>query len=365
MSTLSSFRPFASRSAAKHFERAIFASVHAAASGDVHRGGPAGVAAVLWPDDFRAAGLLLRGAVSPTDTSAAATLAVTAVADFIASLTPNSAAARLIGAGQTASLDGIKTLGYPRRQGGKPAASVAWVREGGAIPVKQSLLEVVQLGPVKKLAVISAITHEIAERASGESTVSTLLREDCAASLDAGMFNNLAATADSPAGLLYGVASDHIITAASSGSNTERMTSDLEAIAGAIADSGGSDVVYIAAVRQANAARLRLGSTRATVWPSLALPAGTVVGVEAAAFVSAFGAIPRIQASTETLLQMDDTPGALSAVGTPNTVAAPIRSTFQTDTIALKCVLDAAWVMRAPGRVAYTTGATWGAPPTP
>jgi len=62
---------------------------------------------------------------------------------------------------------------------------------------------------------------------------------------------------------------------------------------------------------------------------------------------------------------MNDVPAALSSVGTPNVVAAPARSMFQTDTLALKTSVDLALTMRAEGRVAYLTGATWGAPPTP
>lgn len=66
--------------------------------------------------------LLLKAATSPATTSSsnwAGSLASSAVADFIGSLGPISAAARLIAAGVTASLDGVATSEIPRRQGGK------------------------------------------------------------------------------------------------------------------------------------------------------------------------------------------------------------------------------------------------------
>jgi hypothetical protein len=359
MSTLSNFTPFRRADASVHFARAAFTHVHAAASGDVHSHGVIGVAKSLWGEDGKAAAMLLRSAVSPTDTTAAAVFARNAISDFISGLHPLTAAARLISAGIPASLDGIDILSFPKRVGSLPASNVAWVRQGNAIPVRQFALNDVDLGPVKKLATISVISREVAERASGESVVSTLLREDIAASLDAGMFNTAAADADRPAGILNGVSP---LTATASGSSTEKMIADLEQLSGAIADAGGSDVIFIAATRQANAARLRLGATRGVnVWPSASLAAGTVIAVEPAAFVSAFGATPKITASIEATVHMSDTPTALSISGTPNTVAAPSRSMWQTDCIALKCVLDCAWALRADGRVAYLTGATWGA----
>lgn len=358
MSTLENFRL---RSAAPHFVKAAYASVRAAASGDTHRGGAAGVAAQLWPDSHKAAAMLLRGAVSPTDTTSAAAMALSAVGDFIASLAPLSAASRLIAAGVSASLEGIATTKFPKRVGGKAAADVAWVREGNAIPVRTYALDDVELGPARKLASISVVTREVVEHTNGETVVGTLLREDFAASLDAAMFSDTAADDTRPAGLLLDLTP---LTGSAATSPTEAMNADLEALAGAIADEGGVDVMFIASPRQANAARIRLGANRSVnIWPSAALSAGTVIAIEPLAFVSAFGAIPRFTSSLQTALHMDDNPSAISAVGTPNTVSAPNRSMFQTDCIAIKAILDAAWTMRAEGRVTYLTDATWGAAP--
>lgn len=344
--------------AAIALQRAAFAACHAASSGDVHHGGAAGVAASLYPD-HKAAALILRGAVSPADSSSAAALAITAVADFVSSLAPQSAAARLIDAGLKVSLDGLDKLAIPKRAG-QPNGGVSWVRPGNAIPARMYSLDDIELGPVKKMAVISVVSHEIASRPNGDEVVATLLREDTALSLDAAMFGNAAATADAPAGLLNGVSA---LTASAATSLSERMLADLEAISGAIIAAGGVDVTFIASPRQWNATRLRLGSTRATVWPSAALADGVVIGIETAAFVSSLGAVPKITASEEATIVMDDTAAPLSTAGTPNAVSAPARSMFQTNCIALKAILDIAFAMRASGRVAYVSGATWGAAP--
>jgi hypothetical protein len=41
------------------------------------------------------------------------------------------------------------------------------------------------------------------------------------------------------------------------------------------------------------------------------------------------------------------------------TAAVPVRSTFQTDTFALKMILRGSWAMRAAGHIQVTNGVTW------
>ncbi|MFZ5715902.1 MAG: hypothetical protein ACOY3N_23990 [Bradyrhizobium sp.] len=306
--------------------------------------------------------LLLKAATSPATTSSsnwAGSLASSAVLDFIGSLGPISAAAKLIAAGVTASLDGVATTEIPRRQGGKPSSDVVWVTEGGAIPVRNYLINSVTLGPTRKLALLSAMSRESA--ASSEDAVGMLVREDTAASLDASVFSTAPADATRPAGILAGLTA---IPAANLTDDTATMIADLEAISGAIADAGGSDVAFIMAPRQALSAKLRIEASRGvTIWPSAGLPSGTVVGVQPDAFVSAFGPIPKITASVEATVHMDTAALPLSSVGTPSSVAAPIQNAFQSDLILLRCILDCAWAMRAEGRVAFVQNVHWGTAP--
>src|SRR5262249_11087434 len=60
-----------------------------------------------------------------------------------------------------------------------------------------------------------------------------------------------------------------------------------------------------------------------------------------------------------TLLHTDATPTPISATGTPNTIAAPVRSLYQTDTIAMRLILPAAWTWRTAGAVAWIQNTTW------
>ena len=64
--------------------------------------------------------------------------------------------------------------------------------------------------------------------------------------------------------------------------------------------------------------------------------------------------------SDQATLHFEDTaPTQIGTVGTPNVVAAPARSLWQTDTIGVRMLLDINWGMRRTGVVAWTQTMTW------
>jgi len=335
-----------------HVERSIIAAAKAALT----KTDPVGVAKTLWPND-QTTHLLLRAAVSPTSTTSASALSIDTAIDFVGALAPLSAAARLINIGMRVSLTGRNSISIPRRVGGKAASDVAWIAEGSPIPAKKFALDEATLGPTKKMALLAGLTRELVEYTSGQDTVSTLMREDFAASLDATMFSATSG-ANQPNGLLVGVTP---ITASIATEPTAAMVNDLEHLAGTVLSAGGSSVVYIASPRQAASAGLRLLTpSPPPVWPCPALAAGTVIAIEPSAFVSAFGPEPRIGASTETAIHFESV--SPQPIGSPgNIVASPTESAFQSELVIIRCILDAAWCMRATGMVAVITGAIWGA----
>ena len=67
---------------------------------------------------------------------------------------------------------------------------------------------------------------------------------------------------------------------------------------------------------------------------------------------------PHCAASCRALRHEDDNPAALSATASPNTVAAPMRSLFQTDAIGARITLHTAWAARS-GAVAEVDTVTW------
>jgi hypothetical protein len=57
---------------------------------------------------------------------------------------------------------------------------------------------------------------------------------------------------------------------------------------------------------------------------------------------------------------MEDTsPAQISSVASPNTVAAPVQSMFQTAQIALRMLMDITWAMRRTGMVQWIDDADW------
>jgi hypothetical protein len=308
-----------------------------------------------WSDDNSTPKLITKAAVNPASRGTAAwagNLAADATTDFVASLAPESAFARLCNAGMKVDLAGLDSIKVPRRQSGaKPATTVSWIVEGNPIPVKDYALDTVSIGPARRLAMISVLSREIIVHANGQQTVSTLLREDAAASLDAYGFSATAAVADtSPGGLLAGITP---ISAAAGGGDTAMYT-DLEKLAGAICDAGGGgSMVYVMASRQAYAARLRLRNLDdVVIWPSANLTAGTIIAVEASAFVSFVSPQPDITAGSDGMLHLNTVPLA-------GLTGSPVRSLFQEDLIALRCQIEISYAMRAP-MIAVVNSATWG-----
>src|SRR5262249_31246337 len=138
---------------------------------------------------------------------------------------------------------------------------------------------------------------------------------------------------------------------------TDAMIEDLENLSGKIADAGGSgNVVYIMNPKQFESAKLRLRQLgvgeQITIWPCPSLTAKTVVAVEPLAFASTLGAVPRIEISNQAVLHMETSPAQISIAGTPAVVSAPLRSTFQTDTLAVKMTIGINWCLRQSGMVA-------------
>jgi hypothetical protein len=71
------------------------------------------------------------------------------------------------------------------------------------------------------------------------------------------------------------------------------------------------------------------------------------------------GDTPVIDTTREALLHTDSEPSQIATAGTPNAVAAPSRSMFQTACIAIRLLQDVTWSMSRTGRVAYVDGTTW------
>lgn len=334
------------------FARAAFATFVAAAKGS--GSDPRDVVARRWGEDRATLAVLGRAAVEPAKTTGwASELTQTAFRAFLAGLEPLSAAARLIPMGVPARLEGLGAAKYPARAG--PRGNVPWVAESGAIPVAVRELEQVSLGPAKKIALITVHTHELASRADGEAVLTTLLREDAAATIDAAYFSTAAGSGSAHAGLLHAVTP----LPASSAGGREAMLEDLAALASAVAAAGSGQVVFIMATGRAAALPILAPELAITVLPSPSVPADRVIAVDPLALIHATDPAPELFASRSAAVHMDDDPSQIGEAGSPNTVAAPVVSMYQTAQIALRILADIAFAKRRPGAAAYIDGADW------
>jgi hypothetical protein len=119
-------------------------------------------------------------------------------------LSPKSGAAQLAPLAVSVDLKVITSFNFPLPTN---FANASFVGEGMPIPVRQGVFTGMPVGPVRKLALLSALSAEL-ESASGDiaqTIISHTLEVAVGRGLDAVLFSNLAPTVDAPAGLLFGI----------------------------------------------------------------------------------------------------------------------------------------------------------------
>jgi HK97 family phage prohead protease/HK97 family phage major capsid protein len=321
--------------------------------------------------------MVLRAAVNPATTTVAgwaAELVQTQNAGFLDRILPKSIYMPLANRGARYTFGaGVSQLKIPVRTT-TSLLSGAWVGEGSPKPVKKASFTSVPLIPYK-LAVISTFTEEMAlySNPAIEAIIRQGLQDDTSVSLDTYLIDAVAVSSSRPAGLLNGVTP---LTATASGTTTEKMVADIKQLLAAIvAAGGGTDVVIL--INPAQAISLGFAQTTtgdflfATVQEagskfsvsfivSQTVTAARVIAIDASEFATATGDSPRFAISNEaTLHEEDTTPLALGTAGSPATVAAPMRSLFQTDSVAIRLTLYVTWVMRRTGMVQTIASVGW------
>ena len=139
------------------------------------------------------------------------------------------------------------------------------------------------------------------------------------------------------------------------------MMKDLGALAQAVSAVGGTQIAFVAAPGEAVKILLQAGPNfRFPVLASNGLASGIVMAVATNAIAVAVDPVPRIEASRDTLTQLEDAaPVAIGTAGSPNVVAAPVRSMWQTDSVSLRVIMRVAWGLRSAGAVSWVSGVSW------
>jgi hypothetical protein len=303
-----------------------------------------------WP------GMTVKAAVTPLVMS---DLGIAGVADVPVIIAPSSAFASLVAHGITVSLTGITSKFVPARIVDVNDAG-AFVAEGAAIPVVQSTISAGPEIKPYKVAAIVPLTREFSEHSvtDAEKIMQSMLSEAAALKLDSvALGNGAAVTGVQPAGILNGVAAAGTASANTNGVHLA-LAKDIEMLLGALSAAGaGVSPIFVCSPAQAASMKLLVGPRfDYPIVASVGVAAGTVIAIEGPSFVSGFSGVPEFEIRTQAVLHMANPASAFSTGGT---LAAPERSLYQTDCIAVKMIMRCGWGMRAAGHVQYLTGVNW------
>jgi hypothetical protein len=314
----------------------------------------------LWPDD-REAELLLKASSEPpastTSASVAALLRVI-IPSFFETLSAASAGAQLFGRGLALSFGDAFQITLPALIASNSYAG--FTAEGAPIPVGQPLVESpIMLKGNKKLASIIVLTRELLVSSNAERLMSDLLIKSVALSLDAVLFDANPATGTRPAGLRNGITALTATPIPAGGSAMDAMWSDIENLLAAVSPISAEPPVLVASPARAWTMVLRAPHKfePLTVLGSSAVAASDLICIAPAAFASATGSAPTIENSPDTLLNMETNPAAI--IGAGPTFAVPVRSTWQTDSVALKLRLPTDWALRDPRGLSWLNTSAW------
>jgi HK97 family phage prohead protease/HK97 family phage major capsid protein len=329
-------------------------------------------------EDMRdAMGVLLRAASAPamtTVTGWAAELVRPEFTDFMSLLMPNAILAKLAGRGMSLSFGAFGRIIIPTRSR-TPTIAGSFVGEGMAIPVRQGAFTTQTLTP-KKVAVISSWTREMGDHSTPaiEGLIREAIQVDTTQAIDSVLLDANAATTIRPAGLLNGVAA----LTATAGGGLAALIGDIKQLEQALISGtygnvrapvflmNPGDVLSAALSSAPNTGIFPFrdeirGGTLATVpfIESTTVPSKTVIMIDAADFVVVGGEAPRLEISDQATLHLEDTTPLDLVAGSPAVVAAPQKSLFQTDSLALRMVMPLNWLQRRAGTIAWVQNVTW------
>jgi len=344
------------RQVATPLVRAVLAQALATYEQD-RRSGPH-VVRRMWPQDRQALAIVERAASTPamtTVTGWAAEIAQTRLEDLLAVFGPASCGAALLRKGTVLSWAGAAKLSIPGISTAS-ATYASFVGQGLPVPVRQFTTAAgISLVP-SKFATIFSLTHEMVSASNAEELVRLVMAESLSVALDTALFSTNAGTAVSPPGLLYNITP---LSAATAGSSVA-MLDDFGKLVAAVSPTCGMDIAFITdpgtLVKIALAAAPGFDLLDIPVLASNAVTVGTIICVGLNALVSAFDEMPRIDASrdVESPIAMDTAPPSDGSIG-----SVALKSSFQTDVVAIRFISDVAWGLRTPSAIAVISGITW------
>jgi HK97 family phage major capsid protein/HK97 family phage prohead protease len=291
-----------------------------------------------------------------------------ATSDFINTLKPMSVFPGLAALGTSLTFNnGQGSIKLPSRVAGTNVNG-SFVEEGTPIPVRRIATTSVSLTP-RKMGVISAFSKELAKYSTPaiEGLIRSEIMADTAVTLDGALLDNAASSNARPAGLL------RLVSAAANaygGGDYLAFIEDMKALLAPFdTANAGRRLALIMHPAQRRSVSMMPGPdgtfgwadrflSEFTILSSTSATAGRVIVVDAVDFAAAYGGM-EFDVSEQATLHMEDTTPLEIVSGTGPTTADPVRSLFQTASVAVRMTMDVSWAMRRSGMVQYIDDVTW------
>jgi HK97 family phage prohead protease/HK97 family phage major capsid protein len=327
--------------------------------------------------------LVLKAASAPAETTVtgwAAELVHTVWADFMQVLLPMSVFPKLSAKGLALTFGANGKIVIPTRSL-TPSIAGSFVGEGQPIPVRQGAFSSQSITP-KKMAVITTWTREMDEHSipAIEGLLRQAIMEDTAIALDTVLLDNNPATTIRPAGLRSYQAGLVASATSGAGSGYNNFIADYASLFGQLltltAGNVRSPTLIVNPIQTLNLSLQQPPGAAAPLLPFIAMidsgrvlkadlvesstvTPGMAIMVDAADFTTAGQEGPRLEISDQATLHMEDTtPADIVGGASPGTPAYPVKSMWQTDSLALRLIMFTNWMMRRPVS-SWMSGVAW------
>ncbi len=303
-------------------------------------------------------------------------LTETAYGQFIDLLRATAILTRAVPAANSHQFDGFASIVRPMRTGTTTDAHASWRAEGAPIPVRGLSFGSLTLTP-KNMGVILTATEEMARRSKAVDLAAffqNAIAQDTSTYLDQEFVGNTVGSAIRPAGVRNGIPAGD--TRPSSGVNPADIMTDLKVMLKAMSthEMGTSNTYWLMNSSPWYSILLAQTATGTPYFPearngilidkpvivSNSMPPDVVLLIDFNEISFAIGA-PAFEVTNVATLHEDTAPGPISTVGSPNVVAAPVRSLFQTNSWAIRELLDCDWAKLrvGGGMVQELTSVAW------
>jgi HK97 family phage major capsid protein len=283
---------------------------------------------------------------------------------------------RCVPAAKQHQFNGAASIKIPYRNDALVSAGGAFRAEGAAIRVGGMTFTSLSLTP-KNLGVILTATQEMLSRSSIDlsSYFQQQIIADTSDVLDGIFLGASAGSAIVPPGIRNGVAGADTRAAAGTGTASDILV-DVKKMAIALSDAkmGGAACRWIMSPSNWYAVLMSRTATGTMTFPEAAngqlagwpvivsqhMANTEVLLIDFEHVTFAMGAPAFLASEVATIHEEDTSPTAIGTAGSPNVVAAPVRSLFQTNAWALRMMLDADWArLRSTGSVQELSAVAW------